>query len=80
MSDQNCFLSQLHNLPWECAFGRDAGFSPSQALGLHVEQGAADVRQFDTIPHPWEAASVLRDFDLFWAHLETLTAQLDEPQ
>jgi hypothetical protein len=71
---------ELHNLAWECAFGRDAGFSADKSLALHMERGSADTRQFDTIPYPWQTASILRDFDAFWSHLEALTDRLDGPQ
>jgi hypothetical protein len=71
---------ELHNLAWECAFGRDAGFSADKSLALHMERGSADTGQFDTIPYPWQTASILRDFDAFWSHLETLTDRLDGPQ
>ena len=74
------YSPQLHNLAWECAFGRDAGFSADKSLALHMERGSADTRQFDTIPYPWQTASILRDFDAFWSHLETLTGRLDGPQ
>ena len=74
------YSPQLHNLAWEYAFGRDAGFSADKSLALHMERGSADTRQFDTIPYPWQTASILRDFDAFWSHLETLTDRLDGPQ
>jgi hypothetical protein len=71
---------ELHNLAWEYAFGRDAGLSADKSLALHMERGSADTGQFDTIPYPWQTASILRDFDAFWSHLETLTDRLDGPQ
>ena len=71
------YLSQLHNLAWECAFGRDVGFSPDQSLALHVEHGTTNTRVFDSIPHPWQPELILRDFDDFWGHLETLNDKLD---
>ena len=74
------YVLQLHNLAWECAFGCDVGFAPQQALALHMERGSVDMRQFDIIPHPWEVHSILRDFDTFWGHLETLTKKLDGTQ
>ena len=71
---------QLHNLSWECAFGRDAEFPSGQALALHIERGSVDTREFDTVPHPWQPDSILRDFERFWGHLDTLSEKLDGEQ
>lgn len=74
---RTCLCLQLHNLSWECAFGRDAGFSTDQVLALHIQRGSANTRDFDTIPHPWQVDNILRDFERFWGHLETLSEKLD---
>jgi hypothetical protein len=69
---------ELHNLAWECAFGRDAGFSSNQALSLLIERGSVNTREFDLLPRPWQVDHIIRDFDNFWGHLEFLTDKLDE--
>ena len=71
------FATQLHNLSWECAFGRDMGLTPDQSLALHMERGSVDAGQFDSIPHPWHPELILRDYDDFWGHLDRLNSMLD---
>ena len=70
-------ILQLHNLSWECAFGRDVGLSPEQSLALHMEQGRVDPAVAGAIPHPWQPEHILQDFQEFWDHLDTLNESLE---
>ena len=75
-----CLTLQLHNLAWECAFGRDAGFPPDKALAQHFERGSVNTRNFGIIPHPWQVPSILSDFNTLWDQLEGLAEKLDGHQ
>ena len=68
---------QLQNLAWESVFCRDGGLSSDQSLATHIESGKIKTHRYDTIPCPWQPEHILRDYDTFWSHLDTLSDRLD---
>jgi len=70
---------KFHNIAWECAFGRDAGLSPEQALALHMEHPTIEPSVDRAIPHPWQPEHILEDFKEVWEHLDTLNKTLESP-
>ena len=67
---------QLHNLAWECAFGRDVSLLPRESLELHMEPGVVDPALTGAIPQPWQPSHIMQDFEQFWEHLDTLNGSL----
>jgi hypothetical protein len=64
---------EVHNCSWECAFGRDVGFSP---LVLHMDSPAVEPQVAEAIPHPWQPESIMEDFQEFWKNLDALNDML----
>ena len=67
---------QVHNCAWECAFGRDVGFSPENALALHMDHPTLQPEIAGAVPHPWQPDSILKDFHDFWENLDSLSEML----
>ena len=70
---------KFHSIAWECAFGRDAGFSPEQALALHMEHPTIEPSVGGAIPHPWQPEHILEDFEKVWEQLDALNEILGSP-
>ena len=67
---------QFHSCAWECAFGRDVGFSPENALALHLEHPTVEPEIAGAVPHPWKPDDILEDFQEFWDNMDSLNEML----
>lgn len=60
-------------------FGKAVGLSPEQSLVLFMETPAISSKVVSQIPpDPWDVATILRDMDEVFEHLDTLNELLSE--
>ena len=70
----NMAYLQFHNCSWECAFGREVGFSPDNPLAVNP---AVTPEVADAIPPSWQPDNILEDFQEFWENLDSINEMLD---
>ena len=72
----SCLKPQLRNFLWECAFAKDVGQSPEEALALYLEDPSTVKAR---VPHPWDPETFINQQDLcnILQRVDWLSDQLD---
>ena len=74
---QFCCL-QLRNILWECAFAKDVGQAPEEALAPYMEHPSVDPIVKARVPHPWDPEIFIsRDLHIILEIVDWLSEQLN---